>query len=106
MATLEERFQQGMGIRAKFGGGTPVESTVPDSRDLAPDLHRIAGEALFGSIWTRPALGLEHREMITLSVFSHNGWNQAKICQFTDVTERVANRREKNDTRLVLVSAS
>lgn len=70
MATLEERFQQGMGIRAKFGGGTPVESTVPDSRDLAPDLHRIAGEALFGSVWTRPALGLEHREMITLSVLT------------------------------------
>lgn len=70
MATLEERFQQGMGIRAKLGGGTPVESTVPDSRELAPDLHRIAGEALFGSVWTRPALGLEHREMITLSVLT------------------------------------
>lgn len=70
MATLEERFQQGLEIRAKFGGGTPIESTVPDSRELAPDLHRIAGEALFGSIWTRPALGLEHREMITLSVLT------------------------------------
>ena len=70
MTTLEERFQQGMGIRAKFGGGTPVESTVPDSLELAPDLHRIAGEALFGSIWTRPALGLEHRELITLSVLT------------------------------------
>ena len=70
MATLEERFQQGMGIRAKFGGGTPVESTVPDSRALAPDLHRIAGEALFGSVWTRPALTLEYREMITLSVLT------------------------------------
>ena len=70
MATLEERFQQGIGIRAKFGGGSPVESTVPDSRELAPDLHRIAGEALFGSVWTRPALGLERREMITLSVLT------------------------------------
>jgi 4-carboxymuconolactone decarboxylase len=59
-----------MGIRAKFGGGTPVESTVPDSRELAPDLHRIAGEALFGSVWTRPALTLEYREMITLSVLT------------------------------------
>jgi 4-carboxymuconolactone decarboxylase len=70
MATLEERFQRGIGIRTKFGGGTPVPSTVPDSRELAPDLHRIAGEALFGSIWTRPALTLEHREMITLSVLT------------------------------------
>lgn len=70
MTTLDERFQKGMGTRAAFGGGSPVESTVPDSRELAPDLHRIAAEALFGSIWTRPALGLEAREMITLSVLT------------------------------------
>ena len=37
---------------------------------MAPDLHRIADEALFGSIWQRPALKIEHREMITLTVLT------------------------------------
>ena len=70
MATLEERFQKGMEIRAKFGGGTVGSGSVPGSREMAPDLHRIAEEALFGSIWTRPGLKIEHREMSTLSVLT------------------------------------
>jgi len=70
VSTLEERFQKGMEIRARFGGGTVGIGSVPGSRDMAPDLHRIAEEALFGSIWTRPALKIEHREMITLSVLT------------------------------------
>ena len=70
MTTLNERAQQGAEIRARFGGGTPSSGSVPGSRDMAPDLHRIADEALFGSIWRRPALKIEHREMIVLSVLT------------------------------------
>lgn len=70
MSTLDERFQQGVATRARMGGGTPTAGSVPTSRDMAPDLHRIAGEALFGSIWTRPALSVQHREMSTLSVLT------------------------------------
>jgi 4-carboxymuconolactone decarboxylase len=68
--TLEDRYQKGMAIRAKFGGGVPGPGSVPGSRDMAPDLHRIADEALFGSIWQRPGLKIEHREMCTLSVLT------------------------------------
>ncbi len=70
MTTLNERSQKGAEIRAKFGGGTPGWSSVPDSRSMAPDLHRIADEALFGSIWQRPGLKIEHREMITLTALT------------------------------------
>jgi len=50
MTTLDERAQRGAEIRARFGGGTPSSGSVPGSREMAPDLHRIADEALFGSI--------------------------------------------------------
>lgn len=70
MTTLNERARLGAEIRARFGGGTPSSGSVPGSRDMAPDLHRIADEALFGSIWRRPALKIEHREMIVLSVLT------------------------------------
>jgi len=70
MTTLDERAQKGAEIRARFGGGTPSSGSVPGSREMAPDLHRIADEALFGSIWQRPALKIEHREMIVLSVLT------------------------------------
>ena len=70
MTTLDERAQRGAEIRARFGGGMPSSGSVPGSREMAPDLHRIADEALFGSIWQRPALKIEHREMIVLSVLT------------------------------------
>ena len=70
MTTLGERARRGAEIRARFGGGTPGRGSVPGSREMAPDLHRIADEALFGSIWQRPGLKIEHREMIVLSVLT------------------------------------
>ncbi len=71
MTTLNERFQKGLETRSGFAGGGPVGSgSVPDSRELAPDLHRIAGESLFGVIWQRPGLPIRRREMITLSVLT------------------------------------
>ena len=71
MTTLNERFEKGREIRSKFVGGGPIGSgSVAASQDVAPDLHRIAGEALFGTIWQRPGLALERREMITLSVLT------------------------------------
>ena len=69
MATLEERFKKGMEVRTRIGGGTPA-SSVPVTNEMAPDLHQIAAEALFGSIWTRTALAVEQREMCTLSVLT------------------------------------
>jgi 4-carboxymuconolactone decarboxylase len=70
MTTQDERFQQGQEIRARFGGGTVGAGSVPAARDIAPDLNRILGEFLFGSIWPRPALEAEQREMSTLSVLT------------------------------------
>jgi len=70
MTIQEERFQQGLEIRSKFGTGTLSSGSVPESMDIAPDLHRILGEVLFGSLWARPALNMETREMVTLSVLT------------------------------------
>jgi alkylhydroperoxidase/carboxymuconolactone decarboxylase family protein YurZ len=70
MTVLDERFQKGIETRTRMGGGTPSAGSVPVSRELAPDLHRILGEALFGSIWHRPALTFVHKEMSTLSVLT------------------------------------
>ena len=70
MTTLDERARRGAAIRARFGGGVPSSGLFFVCLVLDPDLHRIADEALFGSIWQRPALKIEHREMIVLSVLT------------------------------------
>ena len=70
MTTLDERAQKGLETRTKFGGGTPRSGWAKESGELAPDLYRIIDEALFGSIWQRPGMKTEHREMSTLTVLA------------------------------------
>ena len=68
MSTLEERFQQGTEIQTMLGAGEQGRVSVPGPRELAPDLRRMADEALFGVIWARPGLKTLYRELSTTSV--------------------------------------
>ena len=67
MGELDERYERGQETRRMFGGGQVTGGSSPGAWDIAPDLERILGEALFGTIWKRPALTPVQREMITLS---------------------------------------
>ena len=50
-----------------MAGGDRSHFTLPGIDQLAPDLKRIIDEALFGSIWTRPALEPPRRVICTIS---------------------------------------
>ncbi|MGE3538346.1 MAG: carboxymuconolactone decarboxylase family protein [Candidatus Tectimicrobiota bacterium] len=67
MSELDARYARGQETRRMFGGGTLGTGSVPGVWDVAPDLERILGEALFGTIWRREALSPVQREIITLS---------------------------------------
>ncbi len=60
-------------MRALMAGGDPSHFTLPAIDELAPDLRRIIDEALFGSIWTRPGLGLQYRSICTISALMARG---------------------------------
>ena len=68
MSELDDRYERGQETRRMFGGGAVGPGSSPGAWEIAPDLERILGEALFGTIWKRPALTPAQREMITLSV--------------------------------------
>ena len=70
MATLEERFQKGLEMRARLAGGQGrlYRGSVPSAYELVPDMYRISTESLYGSIWSRPGLDIKHRSMATLTV--------------------------------------
>src|SRR5262249_57856174 len=70
MATLDERFQQGLEMRARLAGGEGriFRGPLPIAYELAPDMYRITTERLYGSIWSRPGLELKYRVMATLTV--------------------------------------
>ena len=67
MSELDDRYQRGQDTRKMFGGGQVSAGSSPGAWEIAPDLERILGEALFGTIWRRPALTPVQREMVTLS---------------------------------------
>lgn len=70
MASLEERFQKGLEMRARLAGGQGriFRGSVPSAYELAPDMYRISTESLYGSIWSRPGLDIKYRAMATLTV--------------------------------------
>jgi len=70
MATLEERFQKGLEMRALLAGGEGriFKGPLPIAYELAPDMYRITTESLYGSIWNRPGLDLKYRVIATLTV--------------------------------------
>ncbi len=67
MTTLEQRYEKGQAIRTLMAGTGSGHSPMPGIDQLAPDLRRIIDEALYGSIWTRPGLSLQHRCICTIS---------------------------------------
>ena len=69
MASLEERFQKGLEMRERLGGGEGnlFEGSVPKVYELAPDMYRITTESLYGCIWSRPGLDIKYRAMATLT---------------------------------------
>ena len=67
MTTLDERYKKGQAIRRLMAAGDPTHFTLPGIDQLAPDLKRIIDEALYGAIWTRPALDARHRCICTLA---------------------------------------
>ena len=70
MASLEERFQKGLEMRARLAGGQGriFRGSVPSAYELAPDMYRISTESLYGCIWSRPGLDLRYRSIATLTV--------------------------------------
>src|SRR6266852_9250498 len=68
MSELDARYAREQDTRRMFGGGTITSAgSAPGAWEVVPDLERILGEALFGTIWRRDALSPVQREMITLS---------------------------------------
>ncbi len=67
MSTLQERFQKGLEMRERLGGGEGrlFRGSVSSAYELAPDMYRITTESLYGSIWSRPGLDFKHRVMVT-----------------------------------------
>ncbi len=60
-------------MRTLMAGGNSSHYSLPGIDQLAPDLKRIIDEALWGSVWTRPGLDMEHRCFCTIAALTALG---------------------------------
>ena len=72
MPTLEEYRAAGQALRRRVFGA-PQGGAKSPTQELAPDLGRISDEVLFGQVWSRPGLELQHRSMITIAALTALG---------------------------------
>ena len=66
------RFQAGLDALCRIDGHAG-EQVIASLSDIAPDLGRFIIEFGFGDIYTRPALGLLEREIVTVAALSALG---------------------------------
>jgi hypothetical protein len=62
--TREALRRQGEAMRAGIFGD---EAGQPGAEDCVPDLRQLVSEAVYGGIWSRPALVLDERMICTLA---------------------------------------
>jgi 4-carboxymuconolactone decarboxylase len=68
MTTRDDLLQRGEAMRQQLQH--LAYSTQPPSTGTAPGGHRLTTELIFGGVWSRPGLALQHRMTCTLSVLS------------------------------------
>ena len=69
MTTRDELFQRGEAIRRQLQPRPPASAT-PSAASAIAGMARLTGEVVFGALWSRPGLALQHRMTCTLSVLS------------------------------------
>ena len=70
MTSREELRRKGNEIRERLQHGTYPERARPRAVASVPGLRNYTGEAIFGSVWSRPGLDIRYRMLATLSVLS------------------------------------
>ncbi|MDX3195807.1 carboxymuconolactone decarboxylase family protein [Streptomyces sp. MN03-5084-2B] len=65
-AGIEDRYERGLAAM-KAVDGEAGEKVADGLRDIAPDLAAYIVEFTFGEIYSRPHLGLRHREIVTIA---------------------------------------
>lgn len=70
MNSREELRRKGNEIRELLQHGTYPVRERPRATTSIPGLRNFTGEAIFGSVWSRPGLDVRYRMLATLSVLS------------------------------------
>ncbi|MFQ5860472.1 MAG: carboxymuconolactone decarboxylase family protein [Dehalococcoidia bacterium] len=69
MATLDELYQRGAEIERRLWGNKRKEDIGPMAQ-LAPEIDELVTTFIFGGLWTRKALDIRTRSLVTIALLT------------------------------------
>lgn len=69
----DNRFEEGMRVRRKMLGNAHVDRAEANKSEIDADFQTYIVESAWGSIWTRDALSLRERSMLTICMMAALG---------------------------------
>jgi len=72
----DDRYEQGLEIRRSVLGDAHVNRSLANMTPFDADFQRYITETAWGSIWTRPGLDRETRQLVTIGVLAALGREQ------------------------------
>ena len=93
MQSYGERHASGMKIRRKVLGDAHVERAEADKTEFDEPFQELITESAWGGVWSRPALTLRQRSLITLALLGALGHEKelkmhVRACANTGATKK------------------
>lgn len=73
MSDPSSRVTQGMAMRRKVLGEAHVDAAIAGATPFTADFQTLISEGAWGSVWSRPAVSLRERSMITIALLAALG---------------------------------
>ena len=70
---MEDRYEKGLEIRRRTLGDAHVDRSLKARDELTHDMQQCITEFAWGTVWSRPGLGLRDRSMITVAFLTALG---------------------------------
>jgi 4-carboxymuconolactone decarboxylase len=69
----EDKFEAGMRVRREVLGNAHVNKTEANMTDFDTDFQRFITETAWGSVWARPGLDRQVRQLLTIAILATLG---------------------------------
>jgi len=69
----DDRYNQGLEVRRQVLGNAHVDRAQANMTSFDADFQRFITETAWGSVWSRPGLDHESRQMITIAILAALG---------------------------------
>ncbi len=69
----DNRFEEGMRVRRKMLGDAHVDRAEANKSEIDADFQKYIVESAWGAVWTRDALSLRERSMLTICMMAALG---------------------------------